>query len=46
MLLAVLRIGECRADPFADTVQDLCLNAMFRIIEIDLLQSIGGIQRL
>lgn len=41
MFLAVLAIGDDLVDPFANTVHDLPLTAMCRMIEIDLLQSIG-----
>ena len=41
MFLAVLRIGDDLADPFANTVHDVPLTAMCRTIEIDLLQAIG-----
>ncbi|HET9510911.1 MAG TPA: bestrophin family ion channel [Sphingomonas sp.] len=41
MFLAVLQIGDDLADPFANTIHDLPLDAMCRTIEIDLLQAIG-----
>lgn len=41
MFLAVLRIGDDLADPFANTAHDVPLSAMCRTIEIDLMQAIG-----
>ncbi|MFC4257054.1 hypothetical protein GRI97_13980 [Altererythrobacter xixiisoli] len=41
MFLAVLAIGDDLVDPFANTVHDVCVSAMCRTIEIDLLQAIG-----
>lgn len=41
MFLVALHIGDDLADPFANTIHDLPLNAICRTIEIDLLQGIG-----
>ena len=41
MFLAVLRVGDDLADPFAGDVHDVPLSAMCRTIEIDLLQGLG-----
>ncbi|KAB7770714.1 bestrophin family protein [Xanthomonas maliensis] len=41
MFLAVLAIGDELADPFANRLHDLPLDAMCRTVEIDALQAIG-----
>ncbi|MFC7520656.1 bestrophin family protein [Xanthomonas populi] len=41
MFLAVLKIGDELVDPFANTIHDLPLDSMCRMVEIDALQAIG-----
>lgn len=41
MFLAALQIGDNIVDPFANTVHDVPLTALCRIIEIDLPQAVG-----
>jgi putative membrane protein len=43
MFLVVLQIGDDLVDPFANTLHDVPLTAMSRIIERDVMESIGEV---